>query len=871
MDAVPTIKQVREDARRILEPMTIRFLKPNTYLSFARRMSNQSTARAKVGDWKSAAAAKRKEILNHELFREASKLAKQAQRDLKAVRRIGKESTLKVLRRAGPQYIGQVMAVLDRFEFRRISGPEAERRVSLREWLIEQEEAGRPLAVPDWLVDESRRQDFQTLTPSQLHDIRVFLEGIEHQARLKDKLIKVQRGRKVGVVAKEVAAGVRESRDPRKVIVGAETRGERAGELGAAVLAQGTKAGYWIRMFDGDRAGGPAQRALIRGLNEASADKFELQRDVMHELAGLYKEHFTTKELLTMNRREPFADAELMHEDRLSILGLMGSETGRQRLAQLLSPQQLNAVLASFTEADVAFVLGRWALFDRLFELAVEQHRRISGQKVEFVKRAELTITLADSGREVTLPGGYHPLDYKSRRRFVENLLEMSKALVTGKAPSAMMRLGFLKSRKEEVTGQVRLDRGVVVNHLLDVTHALTMREAVLDAQSILYHPEVQNAILDHYGRATFNSLDEWLKRVSADSGAAHHGLDKVLTWLRKGAVTSTLGFRLKSMLIQVFGFRQTIIMGGWENAFDALRYWFADAESIYKVPRLIDEKSKVMRQRTQGTWQRELTETQASVPTRLRTSSDLFAFYGLARVQKGADIHAWLTSYVGTWKEKPDDVSMADWEVEAVARADQFVKDTQSGGQQVDLSWWEGGPPLVRLLTTFFTETGLKFNQTRLIFSRTKWKDPGTYPRFLADIFLLYFLEAAVMSAIGAVLMKLEGDDEEEIRQKVTEDLVRRPIASMLDTNPVTRLFSGTALGYQMGLPSGLLVLTNIERAAKQIGQGELDAAFWKSVNLAAGGLLHYPAKQINELGEAIDQVFEGELPTALFGVRPD
>jgi hypothetical protein len=45
-----------------------------------------------------------------------------------------------------------------------------------------------------------------------------------------------------------------------------------------------------------------------------------------------------------------------------------------------------------------------------------------------------------------------------------------------------------------------------------------------------------------------------------------------------------------------------------------------------------------------------------------------------------------------------------------------------------------------------------------------------------------------------------------------------------------------------------------------KQIEQGELDAAFWKSINDTAGILFHYPANQMRRTLEGMMALMEGK-----------
>ena len=58
---------------------------------------------------------------------------------------------------------------------------------------------------------------------------------------------------------------------------------------------------------------------------------------------------------------------------------------------------------------------------------------------------------------------------------------------------------------------------------------------------------------------------------------------------------------------------------------------------------------------------------------------------------------------------------------------------------------------------------------------------------------------------------------------------------------------------------PASLSVFSDITNAAVQIGQGEADEAFWKSLNKVGGDIFHYPAGQINATAAGAVALAEG------------
>lgn len=855
-----TVAELKARAKAMIGNTRRADLRPSAFLAAAKRESARAAAHVRADRWAEAAKAKRRERMNHELYREAMRRAEQSGKDERRLRTVGKKTYReRVTKGGGRGFRDQIDYVLDRFGIARHGEP-VEKTKSLEDFLVELELAGNPLAAPAWVVNEAVRAKTRDLTPDQLHDLRSLVDGMYKVARDADAALTGTRKASRAAEAQEIAASVRANRDERKREPGAPTKTERALEYLEAFFAEGTKISYFARMMDGDKDGGPFWQYIVRRINEAVDAKAVDQRKAIEAVQAMYDTHYTKAERKRMDTREDFGGVGLSHQDRLSILAHLGNAEGRQRLAQILTPDQMRLIMASYTSADVAWVRDLWKLYDGYFKRAVRMHERISGQTPKAVEHTPFELRLVD-GDVAELPGGYMPIAYADSRPYREQMRDLWASVKSGAAASSMIDMGFLQERKAKVHGRIRLDQGVITKHVIDITHMLTLREAVLDVQALLGSEAVHSAVQDTWGKTVMSQLNDWLRTVAADSGSATNATEKGLGYLRRAAITATLGFRMKSAVMQLFGFRQTIVRVGGKYMAKGMRRWFLDAESTWKVPEWVRSKSAFMAERANGTYQRELNEMRLSMPGRYRTSMNLYAFWMLTKFQGSVDVLTWLAQYEKSMERLGGDPAN---EAQVIAEADQAVRDAQGGGQINDLSWWEAGPPALRLMTTYFTEASLKFNQTRLSLSRTSWKDPGTWPAFLADMTLLYFFEAAVA---GAIVAAGGGDDDDE----PGEVMARKTVGAVLDTMPILRELSGPAQGWRYSGTAGLSSVTNTIRALEQIGQGEIDEALWKSINMAGGSLFNYPARFINDAADSIDQVFSGQVPTALVGIRKE
>lgn len=866
------LDEIKTQVAAALARFPIRLLNPSAALANARREGHKAVKHALAKEYEAAAQAKNRQRYNQELARQAARMVEEAEKHARFAQKLAGDTQQANLNLAGQSYADEANAILDRFEFRKISEPEAQRREGLLNFLLKRTAEGRPISVPDYVLQEANRKDYRSLTLDQLRGVRETLQGIYHAATTKDELSDLQRKRSIKATGDEMAAQVASSKPARRVAPsGEKTIGEGLIDAAENYVAGGYKAAYDALIMDGGQEGGPVSRHLIRPVQLAAHDEATRNRKTAKAWAALHKRHLTPAELRTLHTRRAFAGVfkGLSLDDRLNIAGQWGAPQGRQRLSQQFTQAQLNAVLNSFTPEQLELIKDKWKLMDETFREAVEQQRRISGQSVEFVEHVPFTVTATD-GSTVTMPGGYAKIGYSDERPWSKTVGKWAAETMQGVAGDSVsaagaLNLGFLKSREDEVTGKLRLDSALQYQHLMNMNHVLAFREAIRDADALLNHDGFHGAVQDHYGKAALNALKAWLQRQAAGNKGTMDGLSHLLARGRQNTVTARLAFRLVSGLKQHLGFKNTMVRmgpGGARYYWRGLSTWFGDMESITNVPKWAISKSTVLADRLDGSFMRELNELRQDVPSRLRNGVAEFGFWFLARNQFAQDLIAWLAMYERTMDEKPATVSPEEHEAEAIARADQFVRDAQGGGQSVDMSLFEGGNPLMRVFTTFYTEGALKFNLTRLAASRIK--DPVTFARFLGDMFLLYWF----VPVASALIQAAAGDDDDEPAE-LAEQAVRKGLAEALDAGPGFREFTGPIQKFEYRGPSGLGPVQEGSKWLQQVTQGEMDAAFWRSSAMTLGTVLNLPSQTVIDLADSIEQVLDGEAPTAAIGIR--
>jgi hypothetical protein len=142
----------------------------------------------------------------------------------------------------------------------------------------------------------------------------------------------------------------------------------------------------------------------------------------------------------------------------------------------------------------------------------------------------------------------------------------------------------------------------------------------------------------------------------------------------------------------------------------------------------------------------------------------------------------------------------------------------------------------------------------------RTQFKDPASVAKFAGDMVLLYWLPATFVALMREAVKG--GDDDDDL----AENLVRENITYMLGTMVGLREVSAGVNGFRgYSGPTGTRFFSEAANFMKQAEQMDVDEAFLKSLNNAAGILLHYPAGQIQRTVEGGKALAEGQTKNPL------
>jgi hypothetical protein len=575
-------------------------------------------------------------------------------------------------------------------------------------------------------------------------------------------------------------------------------------EIGAWLL----KPEFIARFLDGEQDNGPVQRYLIQAFNKAWQEEHVMQQRVIKEMRELIGQFYTEQEMRAMHKERVFVPAlkkSLTREELIVFALNLGNDGNRQRLLDgyKLNEGQGMQVVDSLTEKDWQMVQAIWDYLDTFWPAVKKLEEDVTGLEPERVEASPVYTKYGE------LRGGYFPAKYDpAKSSQASKHAEQTRALYAEMpAARAMTKHGYTKERANKVKRPMLLSWRVLSNHLIDISHDLTHRKAVIDANRLLKNPEVRVAIEDAVGVKGFRALEDSIKAIASGQGEVTTWLDRTFLWMRSRSTLNALGLNLRVALLQISGVNQAM----WEiGAIPTLKGIASFATSPKETWDFVKEKSVFMRERTMifdrdvYAFHRQLFEKDTKLAK--------FAFYLHGFMDQMWCVPTWAQAYQNA-------LAKGMSEEQAVEHADGVVRRAAGSGAEKDLSAAQRGSELQKAFTMFYSYGNLLYNRYWLATKRAgvlqkQGKTMDATKQIAAMVAYGWILPGIFEFALREAL-RSKGDDEEE-----PEELYKRFGAAMvsgpLQTIPLIRDVGSFAVNRIFGQYSKLRI-TPIESAMEE------------------------------------------------------
>lgn len=824
--------------------------------------------------------AKRRQLLNHAFYMEARKVADEVEKAENFVAKLSKPTTRERIAGAGRRenaqvdYLGAIDELLERYDFRRLSGAAEQRRGALAAFVAAMTAAGREneLAIPETVLADAASKPYKMLPVEELRGVVESLKNLEHVATRWNKLIDSQQQRALDEVVTDIVvafdANVKK-RPPGRV----STRAEALRNTGRQFLDLVLNATTLLREIDGFKDMGATYRNLKSPIDDAASRLITRKEKAAADLEALY-DVYTKDERRRMAVREhmPELGYALSKWERIAVALNMGNDGNRQRLTDpkvrgSLNEGQVASVLATLDERDAKFVQSVWDYVGTFKEDIAARERRSTGVEPDWVEAVPINI----GGK--TLSGGYYPIKYDPRLSSLardDETQDISKSLQAGRFGKAQTRQGHLKERAQSSGRDVELDMSVLHRHINQVIYDLELSEPVANAWRILQDGRVREKFTEAGKQADFDALEMWLKDVAEGELRSADFVGRAARVLKSNFTASKLAFNLVTVAMQVTGGVQSMVVVGKKD--------FAIGVKNSFRPGVADEivaKSPYMKTR-QTTFNKDIYDFYSDPKTGPTASrwGDIkkefigpMSFWLMTKTQwLIVDIPTWLAGYHQGLRQFDGD------EAKAISHADDIVKRAQASGLFSDRSAIERGSvtrtarqnDVVRLFTALGSYMFAKFN---VAYERTakagrtigeegvSTKSAGEALSWTMDMIFLFMVEAVVTAAIKGQLPR----DDDEKNDSWAKFLAKQTAFNVMGTIPFIRDVASPLQGFDGGGAYGSIT-KEVATPFLQAAQGDVDAAFIKSVINGTGLVTGAPATQINRVVDSAWRQSEGQ-----------
>lgn len=874
---LPSVAVFRAAAAGRIGQMQAKDINPHQYLLAERRASRAAYEAAAKKDYVTAATEKQRELMNHYLYLEATKARQEIDKVYEYMGRFQKAVTREKLGKAGADYLDQIDAILERYEFKRVSLTALAKRKSLLDFVQEMESDGLLVNIPDALLDEVRRVNYREATVDELRAVRDTVKNIEHLATLKNKLLRKREAIEFAAVKAELIDSARDNFKPTGELGKPNRKGETVRDKGARLWkwfdAKHLKVEQLVEWLDGGKIDGPWARYLFDQAADAQTREYELHAMVTAKLQELaesmpkeWREGLADKTGVTL----PGIDGPVTRYTLLSLALNTGNASNLQRMRDGYgwSDATIASALGQLTADDARFVQGVWDTVNSLWPEIVALEKRVTGVAPPKVEATPVTI----GGVEVA--GGYFPLVYDSRLSAVgEKQAEATESVgqfLANAYGRARTDRGYTKQRVETLKAPVLLDfEQVLTSHLTRVIKDVSHREAIYSLNKILKDGDIKATLIDTVGEEQYRELNKWVQVLVADRADTLHqatGAAKLIMQFRTNMAIVTMGWKISTMMAQFAGFGPSADLVKPRYLTQALvdfnRYgpWSSHRETLTNM---VYEKSGEMKFRA-DTIERDVRDSlrrmqgDNSPLTAIRKT----AFYLTAMADRQVTIPTWIGAYRQALAEGQTEES-------AVRAGDRAVRLSQGSGGSKDLAAVQRDNELMRLLTMYYSPFSVLYARLRDLGHTTRRVED--MPRAVARVLALVILPAVLGDLLAA---KGPGDDEDKvwwaIRKALLYPIASIPVVRDLSSYLEARLIAIAGNGEMKFAPSFTLspVVGAMDKLARLTfmripealqGQRPWDDVAWETLE-TSGYVLGLPTAQVRITGEYITDVLTNQ-----------
>lgn len=875
---IPTVAMVRAQAEAAISRKKVRDINPFLYQRAESKAAKEAIEAVLKGDFDAAFEARQRELLNHEYYRAATAAREEIDSIVDYMGRFNRPAPRERLGKAGHDYLEQIDGILERFDFRKgISNKKLDKRASLLKWVQGQQAMGLTIEVPEHLLNEANRQHYKDTQYSELSEIRDTVKNIEHLAKLKNELLASGRKRELEAATDEIVAVISAHHNITKEPLDlAPSIAATMKEKALVGIAAHTKMEFLFDFLDGYKRG-PVWEYLFLPFAKAEDAENTMMREAVESVNKIF-ERYTRKErafwfldkVFVPEAKNGEINGSFTKANLLSVALNTGNAYNKEALMRGYgwTEPQVQAILSHLDERDWQAVQAIWDYVDSYWPQIAAMEQKLNGLAPE---KVEATAVETKFGK---LRGGYYPIVFDAKRSHRQHQLDSAsnvKEMFGGNFAKAMTKHGHTIARDDTGGKPLRLDLSGLTQHITNVIHDLTHREAIIDVSRIVSQPKVREAIEAAAGTEMFRQINPWLNSIASDRrGEYANPMESLLGRARTGATIVNMGWKFTTALVQFTGYSVSTKEIGAKYAAKGLHESFGNPAEIKKNWEFITSRSTMMANRLSN-YDRDVRDSMkrlnvVGVKPGVLSVADAYTgelkdswFVMVGYMDLAVSMPTWLGAYRKAMDGAVEEIEKGN-EIQAVEFADKTVRMSQGAGANKDLALVQRGNEAFRLFTMFYSFWNVAFNQ----FQKTKnqFRLEKNVPKLIASLALIWFLPGVLEDLMLGRGPDDDADDKEWMRWFLKKEITY-PFQSVVLMRDVVN-----GMGeYGYNASAAFDAMEHISKSGKilldrSVGEKEeLERKDYKSLVMTTGYLAGLPTRQIWLTGEYFhDWLISGE-----------
>ena len=827
----------RNAAEQAMSEKTISEIEsPTKYLNAERRFSMKAAEAVIAGDIDAALRFKTQQLLNFHMYRTARDMRMKAD---KMIATLNKRSRQKMdPKRVEPSFITQIKGMVSGIDFSSRMSQDRQASLSaetLQNWADQQSlKYGATFHISPALDRALSKMNVRDFTFSELEGLHDTVKSVYTQGLRYADAQKAQFNSVVQNMGYDIDANAKKKVPLR---TGQRTKWEGAKSFVRLAFAEHRHILSLSEELDGYEQNGSVYSNVYQPIKRADDRYIDRSMKAAQTLNKILRRYNKSERLGFLSKKyipelEGTANPNLSRNERLAFGLNMGNAGNVAVMKETYTDAQIDAVMATLTDKDVDVIESIWEQIDSYWPELSALEERTTGVKPAKVEPSPFVLP---SGREVK--GGYYPLiadpnaDRNSKEQYIssQSLQSFSsggKTKVSTKHGSTIERQGFGER-------PVWLDLRGLFEHIDGVIKDIEMREAVSDVSRIIRSKPFEQAVRDAKGSEFYEMFNNWLEHTVGASRPPILWMEKLTQYARTGASIAEMGLSVRTMLMQPFGFTNTVVLLGEKYAAKGLAEFIGQrGGSVRKVM----EASAFMRNRS-ATFNRDVREANRWMGVdSLKQDVVNASFWGIQKLDMAVSIPSWL----GAYQKSIDEGRSHD---DAVDFADQTVSRGQGTGLPRDMADIQQGPVWKKMFTMFYSYFGAYQNMQTDQWKKTNFKNPAQAMKYAKNQMWITIIPSIAVDALFNQLFS--GDDDEMLWAKIGGSIMKTLFGGIVFVRDIANVAaSGFKFDYQL-TPAGNPI-KEAGNLAKQIGPsidaGELSTPLIKSLIMFGGYAAQLP-----------------------------